>query len=123
MTRSTKISPRSTNLKPQIDEEDAELARLEEQNAERLKELDAARRQRGRVLANLEKESSNRSATLKRLQQQQAQLEKLLKDLSRAIESAPYRSQRCLRASCAASSPGRFPGVSKPASATQLPAD
>jgi murein hydrolase activator len=64
-------------LKLRIDEEDAELARLEEQNAERLKELDAARRQRGRVLANLEKESSNRSATLKRLQTQQAQLEKL----------------------------------------------
>jgi murein hydrolase activator len=77
-------------IKAQIDEEDAELARLELENQNRVKELDAARRQRGRVLANLEKESTSRSATLKRLQRQQGQLEKLLKDLSRAIEAAPY---------------------------------
>jgi murein hydrolase activator len=77
-------------LKLKIDEEDAELALLEEQGRNQLNELDSARRQRGRVLANLEKESSNRSATLKRLQRQQNQLEQLLRDLSRAIEAAPY---------------------------------
>ena len=77
-------------IKEKIDEEDAELAQLELENQNRVKELDAARRQRGRVLANLEKESTSRSATLKRLQRQQSHLEKLLKDLSRAIEAAPY---------------------------------
>jgi murein hydrolase activator len=77
-------------LQAAIEEEDAELARLEEQNRDRINELDAARRQRGRVLASLEKQSSDRNATLKRLTQQQAQLERLLRDLSRAIEGAPY---------------------------------
>jgi len=77
-------------LQAAIEEEDAELARLEAQNRDRINELDAARRQRGRVLASLEKQSSDRNATLKRLTQQQAQLERLLKDLSRAIEAAPY---------------------------------
>lgn len=81
---------RIDELQRQIEEEDAELARLEEQNRGRMNELDAARRQRGRVLANLEKESTSRSATLKRLQRQQSQLEQLLRDLSRAIEAAPY---------------------------------
>ncbi|MEO8307010.1 MAG: peptidoglycan DD-metalloendopeptidase family protein [Pseudomonadota bacterium] len=77
-------------LKAAIDEEDAKLAQLEDQNHDRINQLDAARRQRGRVLASLEKQSSDRNATLKRLQQQQNQLEKLLKELSRAIEAAPY---------------------------------
>lgn len=81
---------RIDELQRQIEEEDAELARLEDQNRGRMNELDAARRQRGRVLANLEKESTSRSATLKRLQRQQSQLEQLLRDLSRAIEAAPY---------------------------------
>ncbi len=79
-------------LKTKIEAEDAELARLEEQNRDRIAQLDAARRQRGHVLASLEKQSSDRNATLKRLQQQQNQLEKLLRDLSRAIEAAPYDS-------------------------------
>jgi septal ring factor EnvC (AmiA/AmiB activator) len=77
-------------LKLDIEQQDAELARLEGQNRDRINELDTARRQRGRVLASLEKQSSDRNATLKRLTQQQAQLERLLKDLSRAIEAAPY---------------------------------
>jgi septal ring factor EnvC (AmiA/AmiB activator) len=77
-------------LKAEIEEEDAQLALLEDQNRDRINELDTARRQRGRVLASLEKQSSDRNAVLKRLTQQQAQLERLLKDLSRAIEAAPY---------------------------------
>jgi septal ring factor EnvC (AmiA/AmiB activator) len=83
---------RIDELKLEIESEDAELARLEEQNRDRISELDAARRQRGRVLASLEKQSSDRNAALKRLQQQQNQLERLLRDLSKAIESTPYDS-------------------------------
>jgi murein hydrolase activator len=79
-------------LKAAIEVEDAELALLEEQNRDRINELDTARKQRGRVLASLEKQSDDRNATLKRLTQQQNQLERLLKDLSRAIEAAPYDS-------------------------------
>jgi murein hydrolase activator len=81
---------RIDELKAAIEEEEVQLALLEDQNRDRLKELDTARRQRGRVLASLEKQSSDRNAVLKRLTQQQAQLERLLKDLSRAIEAAPY---------------------------------
>jgi murein hydrolase activator len=77
-------------LKAAIEQEDAQLALLEDQNRDRINELDAARRQRGRVLASLEKQSDDRNATLKRLQQQQNQLERLLRDLSKAIEVAPY---------------------------------
>jgi murein hydrolase activator len=76
-------------LGAQIDAEDAELARLEEERKVKVDELESARRQRGRVLANLEKESRSRATSLKRFQQQQAQLERLLRDLNRALESSP----------------------------------
>jgi murein hydrolase activator len=74
-------------LKAKIEEEDAELRRIEEARQQRLTEMEKARRLRGRVLANLEKESRSRSATLARLQTQQTQLERLLRELSRAVES------------------------------------
>jgi septal ring factor EnvC (AmiA/AmiB activator) len=77
-------------LTVKIDEEDDRLAELEGRQKARVGELDAARRQRGRVLATLEKESRNRTATLQRLQQQQQQLDRLLKELSRVTESAPF---------------------------------
>jgi murein hydrolase activator len=77
-------------LTVKIDEEDGRLAELEGRQKVRVGELDAARRQRGRVLATLEKESRNRTASLQRLQQQQQQLDRLLKELSRVTESAPF---------------------------------
>ena len=77
-------------LTVKIDEEDERLAELEGRQKVRVGELDAARRQRGRVLATLEKESRNRTASLQRLQQQQQQLDRLLKELSRVTESAPF---------------------------------
>jgi septal ring factor EnvC (AmiA/AmiB activator) len=77
-------------LKVKIDEEDAQLALLEGERKGRVVELETARRQRGRVLASLEKESRSRSATLARLQQQREQLDRLLKELSRVTESAPF---------------------------------
>lgn len=77
-------------LSSKIEEEEAMLAKLEEQRAAGLAELDTARQQRGRVLANLERESRNRTASLRRLEQQQAQLERLLRELDRALaDSAP----------------------------------
>ncbi|MEO6185700.1 MAG: peptidoglycan DD-metalloendopeptidase family protein [Steroidobacteraceae bacterium] len=77
-------------LTSRIDEEDAKLAALEGEQKARVGELESARRQRGRVLASLQKEAQNRTATLARLQKQQQQLERLLKDLSRVTESAPF---------------------------------
>lgn len=81
---------RIDDLTAQIDAEDAQLAALEGQQKERVGELESARRQRGRVLASLEKESKGRAATLQRLQRQQAQLERLVKELSRVTESVPF---------------------------------
>lgn len=77
-------------LTAKIDVEDARLAELEGRQKARVGELEAARRQRGRVLASLQKESQNRAATLQRLQRQQQQLERLLKELSRVAEAAPF---------------------------------
>jgi murein hydrolase activator len=79
-----------TELTAKIDEEDDNLAKIEDRHKERIKDLETARRQRGRVLANLDKESRSRSAALQRLTQQRAQLEQLLKELSRAAEAAPF---------------------------------
>jgi len=81
---------RIDELTAQIDEEDERLAELEGRQKARVADLEAARRQRGRVLASLERESRSRTATLQRLQQQQQQLERLLKELSRVAESAPF---------------------------------
>lgn len=76
-------------LQAKLDEEDAELARLEAARKTQLTALEGARRARGKVLATLEVESRNRSESLQRLQRQQGQLDKLLKDLNRALESFP----------------------------------
>jgi septal ring factor EnvC (AmiA/AmiB activator) len=63
---------------------------LEKERTTGLAEMDTARKQRGLVLANLEQESQNRSASLKRLQDQQTQLERLLQQLNRALaDSSP----------------------------------
>lgn len=77
-------------LAAKIEAEDRELALLEQRNQARVQELDKARQQRGRVLTKLEAESRNRGASLKRLQQQEAQQEKLLAELRRAAEATPY---------------------------------
>jgi murein hydrolase activator len=78
------------DLTAQIDAEDAELARLEQKQKTQVGQLESARKQRGQVLASLEKESQGRNAQLARLQKQQAQLETLLKQLSRATEAVPF---------------------------------
>jgi murein hydrolase activator len=77
-------------LARQIEQQDSQLAQIEVQRQRRVQELDKARRSRGRVLASLEVESRNRGAQLKRLQQQQQQLENLLAELRRATEATPF---------------------------------
>lgn len=79
-----------------IDAIDTELnaaeTRLNEIRSEqqsRLEELDRQRAERQRVLAALQRESQSRAQTLARLKDQQANLEKLLRELARAVTSLP----------------------------------
>lgn len=72
-----------------IAEQEAELARLEAARKGQLEDLEDARRQRSKVLAELRNEARDRERQLKRLQAQQAGLEKLLKDLDRALKDFP----------------------------------
>jgi murein hydrolase activator len=77
-------------LSSRIAAEDAELAQLEDQQKQRVGELEGVRKQRGVVLASLERQTRSRSAQLANLQKQQEQLERLLRQLSRAIEAVPF---------------------------------
>ena len=67
-------------------EEEARLVALEEQQKGELSRLQAARERRGRALATLEVESKNRARELSRLKDQQGGLEKLVRELRRALE-------------------------------------
>src|SRR5262249_20317888 len=69
--------------------EDRELAALEERRRTELARLNDARAKRGAVLASLQSESRSRVQTLERLKVQKSGLEKLLRDLKRAIEKYP----------------------------------
>jgi septal ring factor EnvC (AmiA/AmiB activator) len=77
------------DLEHKIDDEDQELARLESAQKDQVGKLEQARQQRGKVLASLEQESKSRTQSLARLQRQQAALEKLLKDLNKALQRFP----------------------------------
>lgn len=76
-------------LDAELEAEDQELAALENRQRSELQRLEDARKQRGRVLANLEQESKSRSAMLSRLKKEQAGLEKLIRELRRALEKYP----------------------------------
>jgi len=78
-----------SELRGKIESEDRQLAGLESAQKQQVGDLEQARSTRGKVLANLEKEAQDRKASLARLQRQQAALEKLLKDLDRALEKFP----------------------------------
>ncbi|HYJ41613.1 MAG TPA: peptidoglycan DD-metalloendopeptidase family protein [Steroidobacteraceae bacterium] len=67
-------------------EEEARLAALEEAQKGELSRLQGARERRGRVLVSLETESKNRARELARLKDQQGGLEKLVRELRRALE-------------------------------------
>jgi len=67
-------------------EEEARLAALEDQQKGELSRLQAARERRGRALVTLEADSKNRAKELERLKEQQGGLEKLVRELRRALE-------------------------------------
>src|SRR5688500_3123742 len=67
-------------------EEEARLLALEERQKGELAKLTAARERRGRALVTLEAESKNRAKELERLKDQQGGLEKLVRELRRALE-------------------------------------
>src|SRR5581483_5966070 len=72
-------------LDEQLQAEDAKLAELEKQQRADLAELERARTERSRVLASLTAESNSHAQSLERLKNQQGGLEKLLRELRRAI--------------------------------------
>ncbi len=72
--------------------EDAKLAELEKQQREQLTEVEQARQRRTIVLANLEAESHTHERNLEKLRNQQAGLEKLLRQLREAMAKYPIDS-------------------------------
>ncbi len=93
--RAGEIARIAANVK-QIETLDAQLAeeerRLETLEAERLGELrrlEQARTKRGAVLASLNEQVRTRSESLERLRRQKAGLEKLIRELKRAMEKFP----------------------------------
>jgi len=62
------------------------LAALEEQQQEEVTRLQSGRERRSRALVSLEAESKNRARQLERLKEEQAGLEKLVRELRRALE-------------------------------------
>lgn len=77
-------------LSADIEEEEAELARLESEQKALVTELDDARQNRGKALASIQRQATNRTTNLKNLQRQQDELENLIKRLAKATESVPY---------------------------------
>jgi septal ring factor EnvC (AmiA/AmiB activator) len=75
-----------TALDAALAEEEARLTALEEQQQGELSRLQSARERRGRAMVSLEAESKNRAKELERLKDQQGGLEKLVRELRRALE-------------------------------------
>jgi septal ring factor EnvC (AmiA/AmiB activator) len=93
--RADQITRIATNLQriEQLDgalaAEDEQLAALENERRAQLEKLDAARARRGQVLASLQTESRSRQQSLERLKSQQSGLERLLRELKRAMDKFP----------------------------------
>jgi septal ring factor EnvC (AmiA/AmiB activator) len=83
---------RLEQLDTELSAEDAKLADLEKQQREQLTEVEQARQRRTIVLANLEAESHTHERNLEKLRNQQAGLEKLLRQLREAMEKYPVES-------------------------------
>jgi septal ring factor EnvC (AmiA/AmiB activator) len=73
----------------QLQTQDSKLAELEQQQRADLADLEQARAKRSEVLASLTAESNSHAQSLERLKSQQGGLEKLLRELRRAIEKFP----------------------------------
>jgi len=80
---------RLEKLETDLAAEDAKLAELEKQQREQLTQVEQARQRRTMVLANLETESHNHERNLEKLRNQQAGLEKLLRQLREAMAKYP----------------------------------
>jgi murein hydrolase activator len=80
---------RLAELAAELDAEDAELARLEQQQRAELSAFEHARSQRSQAIAGLEAEARTRAQNLERLRTQQAGLERLLRELRAAMERFP----------------------------------
>lgn len=76
-------------LDAQLQAEEERLVALEAQQKEQVAQLEAARAERGKALAALDAASRSRAAKLEELRSQQAGLEKLVRDLRRALEQFP----------------------------------
>jgi murein hydrolase activator len=68
---------------------DERLAAIEAERKAELGKLDNARAERGKVLASLQVEARERAQSLDRMKREQGSLEKLLRELKRAIERFP----------------------------------
>lgn len=77
-------------LTARIDAEDAELARLEAEQKQRVGDLDAAKQQRQAVLVQQDRRYRTRAAQLERLRREKKDLEQLIERLSRATKSVPF---------------------------------
>jgi septal ring factor EnvC (AmiA/AmiB activator) len=73
-------------LDAQLAAEEERLTALEEQRRSELSRLQSARERRGRALVSLDAEAKNRAKELERLKDQQGGLEKLVRELRRALE-------------------------------------
>lgn len=77
------------SLDEQLQAQDTKLAELEKQQRADLADLEQARAKRSEALANLTAESNTHAQSLERLKSQQGGLEKLLRELRRAMERFP----------------------------------
>lgn len=76
-------------LDAKLQAEEEQLAVLEDRQKSELARLEAARAGRGKALAALESAAKSREASLAQLRSQQAGLEKLVRELRRALERHP----------------------------------
>lgn len=74
------------SLDGELAKEEERLTALEQAQKGEVAKLQTARDRRGRALATLEAESKNRAKELERLREQQGGLEKLVRELRRALE-------------------------------------
>ncbi len=80
-------------LDAQLEQEQARLLELENARQQELVRLEKARAERGDVLTRVQAESRSRVASLERLKREQASLEKLLRELRRAVQRFPTDSK------------------------------
>jgi len=73
-------------LDAELAAEEQRLLALEEQQRGEVSKLQSARERRGRALVSLDTESKNRAKELERLEEQKGGLEKLVRELRRALE-------------------------------------